>query len=122
MANLWDKKDRRRKLSIRDPKQRILICTEGMTEKLYFDAFRMSSAKICSMGYNALKTVEEAVSMKKQLLKMNEGFHQYWVVFDNDDNPPDQIMKAIRLAEANKFFWAFSNPSFEIWYLFHFTR
>ena len=122
MQKPWEIKRVRRQLSIREPKAKFLICTEGQTEKLYFTDFRLTSAKICALAGDALSLVKEAAALKKRMAGVGDKFNQYWVVFDKDENSQERISQAIKLAEENGFRWAFSNPCFEIWYLFHFIK
>ena len=122
MQKPWDTKKIRRQLSIREPKAKFLICTEGQTEKLYFTDFRLTSARITVLAGDALSLVKEAVALKERMAKAGDKFHQYWVVFDKDENSTQRINQAVKLAADNGFNWAFSNPCFEIWYLFHFIK
>jgi hypothetical protein len=43
-----------------------------------------------------------------------------WCVFDRDDNTNEMLEKAKRIAMKEGYQIAFSNPSFEVWFLLHF--
>ena len=63
-----------------------------------------------------------------QKVRATIGFSPYypdegdmiWCVFDRDDNTNDMLAKAKRQALKEGYRIAFSNPSFEIWFLLHF--
>lgn len=110
-----------RRQDIREVKQRFLVVCEGHTEKNYFDAFRVKSARITlyAQGCDALTLVQDAVKMKGQ---WQDRYDQFWVVFDRDEgnNGAEQIRDAFKLAKQNGFQVAFSNQAFELWFLLHF--
>ena len=45
-----------------------------------------------------------------------------WCVFDRDDNTNVMLSKAKQLALKEGYQIAFSNPSFEVWFLLHFNN
>ena len=45
-----------------------------------------------------------------------------WCVFDRDDNTNEMLAKAKQTAIREGYQIAFSNPSFEVWFLFHFCN
>lgn len=47
-------------------------------------------------------------------------FEHVWIVFDKDDIPLDKFDNAIKSAEQLGWHVAWSNDSFELWYLLHF--
>lgn len=57
--------------------------------------------------------VNEAIKRKNR-----ESFSEVWVVFDKDDN--EDFDEAIKLAKDNNIKVAWSNESFELWFLLHF--
>ncbi len=47
---------------------------------------------------------------------------QLWCVFDCDDNKDHELRAAADYAQKHHYRIAYSNPSFEYWYLIHFER
>jgi hypothetical protein len=105
------------------PKDTFLIVCEGKeTEPNYFKAFRLSSAKIYvfGFGFNTDSLVEEVVKQKKKASSFGVKFDQVWCVLDKDSFPAQNLNRALQLAKNNDIHVAYSNQSFELWYLLHF--
>ena len=122
---LQDKVERKlsRKVSVRTIKQSFLIVCEGRnTEPEYFNAFRLTSAQVCAVGkgLGTVNLVREAASVRHEELRKGKIYDQYWVVFDKDDFPDADFNEAVRLAEAEGFRSAYSNQSFEFWFILHY--
>lgn len=97
------------------------IFTEGETEQLYLNSFKLPNLLIKCVGLGggtADHLLKECLSQMKTA--KYSGFDHYWLVFDKDDNSPDIIYNVIRTAEKKKIQWCFSNPCFEIWILLHY--
>jgi hypothetical protein len=118
------KAQRRKEPSLERPvaelieKPSILIVCEGEnTEPSYFNQFRITSAKVKSVGegYNTVSLVNRAFELSKQ-----EKYDQVWCVFDKDDFPDEDFNNAIQIAQANNFGIAYSNQAFEYWLILHF--
>lgn len=99
-----------------------LIVCEGLnTEPDYFghfqQYFRRSAVKIISVGGagNTIRVVERA---HKECIKIH--YDQVWVVFDKDDFPADHFNNAIIMADNSGYGVAYSNQSFEYWFILHF--
>lgn len=111
----------KRRPSHREMKQTFLIFCEGKnTEPYYFSAFKLKTATIKPISIrnsNTLLFVKEAIKQKQKW----ESFDQYWLVFDKDNNKDAEFNTAIKEAAANNFKVAYSNTSFEYWYLCHFV-
>jgi hypothetical protein len=110
--------------SFRPVKQTFLIICEGQnTEPDYFNAFRLSSANVRALGegYNTLSLVRRALELKLKEQRKGKIYNQYWVVFDKDDFSAKDFNDAIHLAQSNGFQVAYSNQSFEYWFLLHFN-
>jgi len=108
----------RRKHDTRNLYQRFLIICEGTkTEPQYFSHFKHTGVRIeiIGTGRNTESLVDEAVKRKK-----DGEFDQVWCVFDKDDFPEDQFENAIKQAEKKGLKVAYSNQSFELWYVLHF--
>ncbi len=113
----------KRKVRIRNVKQRFLIVCEGTkTEPLYFRSFRLSSAdvKIIGEGKSPRHIVEHAIDLQKQKSK-DCKYDQVWCVFDRDSFTQDEFNSAIALSQKNSIQIAYSNQAFELWYLLHFA-
>jgi RloB-like protein len=105
-------------------KQSFLIICEGEnTEPDYFNEFKLGSAKVESVGegMNTISLVNKAIFLKRDYARKGQVYNQYWVVFDKDDFTNDDFNNAIWLAEATGFQVAYSNQSFELWYLLHYN-
>ena len=105
------------------PKDTFLIVCEGKeTEPNYFKAFRLSSATVWvyGVGFNTDSLVEEVIKEKKKASSFGIKFNQVWCVLDKDSFPSQNLNRALQLAKNNNIFIAYSNQSFELWYLLHF--
>jgi hypothetical protein len=109
-----------RKVEILEPIQRFLIVCEGQkTEPHYFNGFRVPKdiveLDIRGTGYNTIRLVEKAIELKDV-----EKYDQVWCVFDRNSHPAHHFKGALELADKNDISVAYSNQSFELWYLLHF--
>lgn len=112
-----------------------LIATEGIqTEVLYFkqlaaevkqtyDGFKnrievtVPSLTIRGTGVSNLTLVEQVA----EIIQVSPNlFEHVWLVFDKDDIPLDYFDNAIQSAHQRGWHVAWSNDSFELWYLLHF--
>lgn len=108
-----------RPIAILTEKPSILIVCEGEnTEPSYFNQFRITSAKVKSVGegYNTISLVNRAI-----VLAQHGNYDQIWCVFDKDDFLDNDFNAAIKIAEANNIGVAYSNQSFEYWLILHFN-
>jgi len=108
---------RQRKENTKQIKKKILIVCEGArTEPNYFKSFRVyKECHIVGSGSNTLSVVKEAIRLKKE-----NSYSEAWCVFDRDSFPTSRVKAALNLAEQNNIKCAFSNESFELWYVLHF--
>lgn len=103
-----------------------LIITEGVqTEVKYFKSFPLYNGsrimQVIGAGSNTLSLVEFAKNKLQDFKDKNhEIFDEVWLVFDKDSFPDDHFDNAIRSAQSNGFKVAYSNESFELWFLLHF--
>jgi hypothetical protein len=107
-----------RRVNVREIRQRFLIVCEGeKTEPNYFRSFRVPKVviDIQGLGKNPSSLVEEA-----RELQVQEDYDQIWCVFDRDSWTEADFNSAIRDAQAEGFKVAYSNESFELWYILHF--
>ncbi len=124
----------KRDYDIRKPFKFIYIFTEGeKTEVNYFKSKRKEieaeirrkniKIEIKGTGYNTLSIVEYALDfIARENIKINDSADsdECWVVFDKDSFDKD-FDNAINKAEANNIGVAYSNESFELWFLLHFN-
>jgi len=117
-AQVGQRKTRRRNLRARF----LIICEGKKTEPYYFDSFHgvSVSVKTIGTGLSTVGLVDYAKRWRDEAKRKNEEFTDVWVVFDKDEFTNEDFQKAIRLAEKYGMSAAYSNPSFELWYLLHF--
>lgn len=96
----------------------LIVCEGENTEPSYFNQFRLSSAKVKSVGegYNTISLVNRALELSQQ-----GSFDQVWCVFDKDDFNEQDFNDAIQIAKSNNFGVAYSNQAFEYWLILHFN-
>ena len=96
----------------------LIVCEGENTEPSYFNQFRLSSAKVKSVGegYNTISLVNRAFELSQQ-----GNFDQVWCVFDKDDFNEQDFNDAIQIAKSNNFGVAYSNQAFEYWLILHFN-
>lgn len=96
----------------------LIVCEGENTEPSYFRQFRLSSAVIKPVGegYNTVSLVNRAIKLSQE-----KKYDQIWCVFDKDDFPLEDFNNAIRIAESEGFFVAYSNQAFEYWIILHFN-
>lgn len=98
--------------------ERILIVCEGTcTEPSYFKRFEVASAtvKVIGTGKNTQSLVKEAQRQSEL-----DEYDQVWCVFDKDSFSNQQFNTACQMAQQYGFHLAYSNESFELWYVLHF--
>ncbi|XVO86067.1 RloB family protein [Pseudomonas palleroniana] len=108
---------RQRKVNTKATKKKILIVCEGeRTEPSYFKSFRvLKQCEIVGSGSNTISVVNHALKLMNQ-----DDFLETWCVFDRDSFPKRNVKRALQLADQNNIKVAFSNESFELWYVLHF--
>lgn len=104
-----------------DARDLILIVCEGeKTEPLYFESFGLTNVHIYGAAGDPLSVVEKAIKIRKAEKKEKIYFNQTWCVFDRDNFSANRFNGALGKAHANKIDVAYSNESFELWFLLHF--
>lgn len=95
----------------------LIVCEGSKTEPNYFSSFRLHKnvVDIEGCGANTGTVVKEA-----ERLAAEKEYDEVWCVFDRDSFPPQRVNSAIAKAEKQGFKVAFSNESFELWYVLHF--
>ncbi len=105
------------------PKQSFLIVCEGeKTEPNYFKSFRLHAAFVVvkGCGANTKSLINETLKIIRKEKKNGITYDQVWCVFDRDDFPLQNFNAAIDMAQKKGIKTAYSNESFELWYLLHF--
>ncbi|PWB52502.1 MAG: hypothetical protein C3F06_08080 [Candidatus Methanoperedenaceae archaeon] len=115
---------RRKRGTRRENKFFVIVCEGKVTERIYFEKYRTvlrsSNIKIeipkpkCTDPVN-LTTY--ALEYRKLHLKTGDTV---WCVFDCDENTNEKIARACKIAGKNVLL-CLSNPSFELWFLLHYT-
>lgn len=120
----------RRPAGVLDERKFFLIVTEGKTEAQYFDHFRSTTGpRIMSVDKSdsKIRLVEKAIELRDSLVadgSYNSDIDATWAVFDRDidikkPNDKETFNEALALAQRNNIQLAYSNDSFEIWFLLH---
>lgn len=106
-----------------------LIICEGMnTEPLYFKAFPLGNAKVDSYGLGSSKTALIEYVIQNVVSDRSNADKEIWVVFDFDIKPDqfeqqkEDYNRAIQLAANKGIKVAYSNDSFELWFLLHYQH
>ena len=123
-------KNYRSKLSKLPLRKRILIFTEGKTERDYLRCFksRLQAGIQIKMKYvskSKLALVQKIIKFKEKESLLEED--SVWVVMDRDElvgdaKDRDLFTKACALAEKHNIEIAYSNDAFELWPLLHFQE
>lgn len=104
-----------------------IICEGKETETLYFKHFRARNCLVDIVPIPSKhKAVEHLVKHAKSLISQSDYYpkdgDQLWCVFDRDDNKDHELQAAVEYAQKQGYHIAYSNPSFEYWYLIHFEK
>lgn len=100
----------------------MIVCEGAETERRYFKAFPVTSMKVVveGLGANTLTVVERAMELRNAAKRGREPFKEVWCVFDRDSFPKAKVNDAVALCGREKIGVAWSNESFELWFLLHF--
>ena len=104
-----------------------IICEGKETETLYFRHFRSRNCLVDIVPIPSKhKAAEHLVKHAKSLISQSDYYpkdgDQLWCVFDRDDNKDYELQAAVAFAQKQGYHIAYSNPSFEYWYLIHFEK
>lgn len=117
------KMDFRRPIGTRRPEKTFLILCEGTkTEPNYFRSFHVISAQveIVGTGMNTMSLINYARDIVDD---RPDEYDEIWLVFDKDSFSREIFNEAVYFCETHHregYRAAYSNESFEIWYLLHF--
>ena len=130
------KKDFKRKSGIREAKLIVIACEGSETEPRYFQALRTHFQK-SGLRVEILDRkdwgIDKTKSAAKYVIECLNGFKrtyhldkhdELWLLLDRDkDNFSEaQLSKIAQLCVQKKYHLAVSNPTFELWLLFHFEN
>jgi hypothetical protein len=109
-------------LNSRAKNRSFLIVCEGQTEEQYFNSFPVLAATVKPIHAGSSKTV--LVDAVKKYMR-GQSYDEVWCVFDLDFDPgiPGQVEdfnRAIRRARELSYHCAYSNDSFELWFVLHY--
>lgn len=102
-----------------------LICEGSETEPRYFRKFRRRGCNIDIIPLaSQYKAADHLVKKAKATMGSNPYYPEdgdvIWCVFDRDDNSDESLLRAKQEAGKEGYRLAYSNPSFELWFLVHF--
>lgn len=114
-----------KRLSLR---KRYLIVTNGETEAAYLENYRGTTGpkiRIVRRLKDPGLLVKKTLAERERRAKQGETFHETWIVLDRDKDAVNnfnelQYQAALKLANENDIEVAFSDDSFELWYLLHY--
>lgn len=130
----FQKKTKRTRLvNVRSKRKYYLIVSEGaQTEPNYFNGlkaqlprgvFEICSLKIIGTGYNTLSLANKAFRIREHWQRETlKPIDKLWVVFDKDNYSGETFQSTILQCTQplSGIDCAWSNESFELWYLLHF--
>lgn len=98
-------------------KKILIVCEGEKTEPFYFKGFRVAKdiCDIKGIGANTLSLIKTA-----EKLRLDGDYRETWCVFDRDSFSKASVNNAINYAAQAGIKCAFSNESFELWYVLHF--
>lgn len=104
-----------------------LICEGTETEIRYFKRFRSRGCHIDIIPIpSQYKVADRLVQKARATLGMNPYYPDegdvIWCVFDRDENTDEALRKAKQVAAREGYQVAYSNPSFELWFLLHYVN
>lgn len=118
-----ERREYEREVATRLPEKTFLIVCEGTkTEPNYFRSFPVLSARVevRGTGRNTLSLVRYAEDLMED---REDEFDEIWIVFDKDSFSAVSFNNTVAYIQAHHdegFRAAYSNESFELWYLLHF--
>jgi len=109
-------------LNSRSTNRTFLIVCEGQTEEQYFNSFPVLAATVKPIHAGSSKTaLVDAVTKYTR----GKSYDEVWCVFDLDFDPgisgqAEDFNRAIRKARELGYHCAYSNDSFELWFVLHY--
>ena len=103
-----------------------IFCEGRETEKLYFNRYKFRDGGLEVRAISTQHKDAPGIVAETHTAMIRDGDYspedkdQVWCLFDCDDNSNEQLKRAKEMAEKHNYHIAFSNPSFELWFLLHF--
>ncbi len=111
----------------RTERVRVLIACEGeKTEPYYFESLiedkKLSAGSVVFVSHNHTNPHGVLTDLLDYLKNKDSDFEHKWIVIDRDEHGHtlEDFNNALHNAKKRKIGIAYSNPSFEFWYLIHF--
>lgn len=106
----------------------IVIFTEGITEKKYFEKLnqkykrkiKIKPIHIDKQGENAIKEAQKLLENPKAKEFQNSDIEGVYIVFDKDDLTLPNLKNSKNEADRLGYRIGFSNEAFDLWILLHF--
>lgn len=120
------KAGRKRKMGgRRENKFFVIVCEGKVTERIYFEKYRTVLRSTNIKIEIPKPKCTDPVNLTQYAIDYRRDHHlktgdTVWCVFDCDENTNEQMAQACKIAGVNVLL-CLSNPSFELWYLLHFT-
>ena len=126
----FGREETKRKQDIRPQRRYYLIVCEGTkTEPNYFEGLKQNlppgvvdlvDLAIEGTGHNTLTVIDDALKARQRRVDIGRTVDEVWTVFDRDDFPEQNFNNAIFKGQSVGIQCAWTNESFELWYLLHF--
>lgn len=124
------REETKRRQDIR-PKRRyyLLVCEGTKTEPNYFEGLKKNlppniinlvDLDVEGTGHNTLTVINDALKAKQRLESAGRTIDEVWAIFDRDSFPEEHFNNAIFKSQSVGINCAWTNESFELWYLLHF--
>lgn len=126
----FERQETKRRQDIR-PKRRfyLIVCEGTKTEPNYFEGLKQNlppgvidlvDLGVEGTGHNTLTVIDDALKAKQRLATIGRTIDEVWAVFDRDSFPDQNFNNAILKGQRVGVQCAWTNESFELWYLLHF--
>lgn len=126
----FERQETKRRQDIR-PKRRfyLIVCEGTKTEPNYFNGLKKNlplgvidlvDLDVEGTGHNTLTVIDDALKAKQRLEQVGRTIDEVWAVFDRDSFPEQNFNNAIFKGQSVGVHCAWTNESFELWYLLHF--
>lgn len=122
------RKHNQRRSRLRDVKKRIVVATEGLTERVYIKKLiredrysNVSFAKQSGDNSNPASVIKALDKAKEKIIAKYDPNEEdeYWAVIDKDEWDLESAAKQVR---QKQYCLAESYPCFELWLLLHFKQ
>lgn len=126
----FERQETKRRQDVRLKRRFYLIVCEGTkTEPNYFRGLKenrppgvveLVDLDVYGTGHDPLNVVSDAQKERQRLEQAGRTIDEVWAVFDRDSFPDQNFNNAITKGQQVGVNCAWTNESFELWYLLHF--